>query len=171
MALNEVSTAFLSSNFTTKAILPSKITVFDGRDAEIPCDELGAPSANVQWFVNTTRRLDLSNRKYQINNSGTLVITPVDKNDEGVYTCVQTNFGGAVNHTTALYVIVRTHIDQPPVDSKVILSSTAELQCKVRHDPSVPIKIYWTFNGRNTTTSSRVKVTSDGTLRIEQVFN
>jgi len=150
---------------------PSEMTILDGRDAEIQCEASGTPAPTVEWFLNHTQRLDLTNRKYQINNSGALVITPVDKSDEAVYTCVRTNSVGTINGSTTLHVIVRTHIDQPPVDSKVILSSTAELQCRVRRDSSVPIKIYWTFNGRNTTSSSRVKVMADGTLRIEQVFN
>jgi hypothetical protein len=150
---------------------PSEMTILDGRDAEIQCEASGTPTPTVEWFLNQSHKLDLTNRKYQINNSGALVITPVEKGDEAVYTCVRSNSFGTINGSTSLHVIVRTYIDQPPVDSKVILSSTAELQCRVRHDSSVPIKIYWTFNGRNTTSSSRVKVMADGTLRIEQVFN
>lgn len=65
-------------------------------------------------------------------------------------------------------MILSSTIEQPPVDTKVILSSTAELHCKVRHDPSVSIHIFWRFN-ENSLPSNRMKVMADGTLRIEQV--
>ena len=77
----------------------------------------------------------------------------------------------AVETVPVQRAVQRTHIDQPPVDSKVILSSTAELLCRVSHHESVPISITWTFNGRNATINPRVKIQSDGTLRIEQVRN
>src|SRR5699024_8376014 len=106
-----------------------------------------------------SRKLDLnSSPKYGANAHGALSITQLEKADEGFYNCIRANTMGKINGTTKLSVIIRTQIDQPPVDSKVILSSTAELQCRVRHDPTVQVKIYWTFNKRNLTSSSRIKV-------------
>ena len=154
---------------------PSDLTFQDGRDAEIQCEASGSPYPTAEWFYTPSndrdnrRRLDLSSAKYGVNAHGALSITQLEKSDEGDYTCVRSNNVGRIDGTSKLNVIVRTVIDQPPVDSKVILSSTAELQCRVRHDPSVKAQIYWTFNKRNLTTSSRIKVSTDGTLRIEQV--
>lgn len=155
---------------------PPFLTFHDGRDAEIQCESTGSPYPGVDWHFtpltdqNAKRKLELSNSaKYDVNAHGALIITQLEKGDEGDYTCTRSNPIGSINGTTRLKVILRTQIDQPPVDSKVILSSTAELQCRVRHDHSVQIKITWTFNKRNLTSSSRVKVASDGTLRIEQV--
>lgn len=155
---------------------PPDLTFLDGRDAEIQCEATGSPYPTVEWYYSPTterdkrRRIDLtSSTKYAANAHGALSITQLEKGDEGYYTCIRSNLMGSIDGTTKLNVIVRTQIDQPPVDSKVILSSTAELQCRVRHDPSVQVKIYWTFNKRNLTTSSRIKMASDGTLKIEQV--
>ncbi|XP_027197018.2 sidekick cell adhesion molecule [Dermatophagoides pteronyssinus] len=157
---------------------PEMLTIQDGRDAEIQCEATGSPFPTVEWWYQNTgqpkRRLDLdSKRKYDSNAHGALIITQVEKSDEGMYTCVRRNNLGVINGTTRLAVILRTQIDQPPVDSKVILSSTAELQCRVRHDPTIPVKVYWTFQKRNLTalTSSRIKIAADNTLRIEQVRN
>ena len=157
---------------------PETLTIQDGRDAEIQCEATGSPFPIVEWWYQTTgqpkRRLDLdSKRKYDSNAHGALIITQVEKSDEGMYTCVRQNNIGVINGTTRLSVIIRTQIDQPPVDSKVILSSTAELQCRVRHDLTIPVKVYWTFQKRNLTaiTSSRIKITADNTLHIEQVRN
>ena len=155
---------------------PSDLTFQDGRDAEIQCEASGSPYPSVEWHFlsfnkhDKSRKLELNSTKYGVNAHGSISITQLDKADEGFYTCTRANSAGKINGTTKLNVIVRTQIDQPPVDSKVILSSTAELQCRVRHDPSVQVKIYWTFNKRNLTSSSRIKVASDGTLRIEQVY-
>ena len=156
---------------------PSDLTSQDGRDAEIQCEASGSPYPSVEWYFSSSsgghqqqRKLDLnSSPKYGVNAHGALSITQLEKADEGAYTCIRSNALGKIDGTTKLSVIIRTQIDQPPVDSKVILSSTAELQCRVRHDASVAVKIYWTFNKRNLTSSSRIKVASDGTLRIEQV--
>lgn len=155
---------------------PPDLTFLDGRDAEIQCEATGTPYPTVEWYYSPTserdkrRRIELtSSTKYAANAHGALSITQLEKGDEGFYTCIRSNLMGSIDGTTKLNVIVRTQIDQPPVDSKVILSSTAELQCRVRHDPTVQVKIYWTFNKRNLTTSSRIKMASDGTLKIEQV--
>ncbi|KPM09144.1 sidekick-like protein, partial [Sarcoptes scabiei] len=158
---------------------PGSLTVQDGRDAEIQCEATGLPFPAVEWWFysfaeQNKRQLNLeSKQKYASNAHGALIITQVEKSDEGEYTCYRINNLGSINGTTKLNVILRTQIDQPPVDSKVILSSTAELQCRVRHDPGVSIKIYWTFNKRNLSSihSSRIKINQDGTLRIEQVRN
>lgn len=156
---------------------PADLTFLDGRDAEIQCESSGLPYPTTEWFFATIfnreikNKIDTSSTKYAVNAHGALSITQLEKSDEGYYTCIRSNSVGSIDGTTKLNVIVRTQIDQPPVDSKVILSSTAELQCRVRHDPSVQAQIYWTFNKRNLTSgsSSRIKVASDGTLRIEQV--
>ena len=149
---------------------PHEMTILDGRDAEIQCEVIGDPIPSVEWFINGTIPIDPSLKsKYQINENGNLMIAPVESTDAATYTCVRSNKAGSINATTLVQVIVRTYIDQPPVDSKVILSSTAELQCRVRHDANVPVKLYWLFNGRNTTVNNRIKIMADGTLRIEQV--
>lgn len=165
-----------SAPFFTNGGPPQLLTFHDGRDAEIQCEASGLPFPSIEWHFtpqsdpNAKHRLEFSNsQKYDVNAHGALVITQLEKNDEGDYTCVRSNPIGSINGTTKLKVLLRTQIDQPPVDSKVILSSTAELQCRVRHDHSIQAKIYWTFNKRNLTSSSRIKVASDGTLRIEQV--
>jgi len=70
-------------------------------------------------------------------------------------------------------VIIRTQINYIPEDVKVILSTTAEIRCGVRHDPSIHYTLTWYFNGKPITNSlsGRVQVLSDGTLKIEQARN
>lgn len=156
---------------------PELLTIQDSRDAEIQCEATGSPFPSVEWWYRQSldgakRRLDIdSKQKYDTNVHGALIITQVEKSDEGEYSCVRRNNLGSINGTTKLNVLLRTQIDQPPVDSKVILSSTAELQCRVRHDPKIQVNVYWTFNKRNLSSinSSRIKIAQDGTLRIEQV--
>jgi protein sidekick len=42
-----------------------------------------------------------------------------------------------------ILISVRTQIIQPPVDTIVLLGTTASLQCKVSSDPTVPYNIDW----------------------------
>lgn len=69
--------------------------------------------------------------------------------------------------------VVRTQIIQPPVDTRVILSSTAELQCKVSHDPAVPYTVHWYFGSKEILPShnGRIQILQDGSLRIGQARN
>lgn len=43
---------------------------------------------------------------------------------------------------------VRTQIIRPPSDTSVLLGHTAELQCKISNDPSVPYDIVWLYNSQ-----------------------
>ncbi|RWS11549.1 sidekick-like protein [Dinothrombium tinctorium] len=156
------------------------ITAVDGTDNFIPCRAIGDPKPDIRWFkrrhMNDTDEpiADSSeSRRYLIKDEG-LLIAPVDgTKDEGIYTCVRSNHLGSANATAFLDIIVRTQILHPPQDTKVILSSTANLRCAVRYDHSIPISIQWFFNEKpiNTEASSRVHVLPDGTLSIEQARN
>lgn len=69
--------------------------------------------------------------------------------------------------------IIRTQINYPPQDVKVILSNTAEIQCGVRHESTIPFTLKWYFNDKEISSkpASRVQILNDGTLRVEQARN
>ncbi|XP_076305612.1 sidekick cell adhesion molecule isoform X1 [Tachypleus tridentatus] len=151
---------------------PDNTTVLDGMDAQISCTADGAPAPNTTWIFNDTDTVHSVDR-VQILETGSLLIASVEPEDFGKYTCTRANRRGEISASAYLFVLVRTQITQPPVDTKVILSSTAELQCKVSHDPIVPYIITWYFG--NTPLKShpdgRVQVLEDGTLQIRQARN
>lgn len=67
--------------------------------------------------------------------------------------------------------LVRTHIVQPPADTRVLLGLTASLQCKVSSDPTVPFNIDWYRDSQTSAimNSQRIGVQADGTLEIQAV--
>ncbi|XP_064477865.1 protein sidekick-like isoform X1 [Ornithodoros turicata] len=146
---------------------PENVTVLDGMDAQLTCGVVGSPTPNTTWLYNGVVPLQ-SEGRIQIMDNGNLLLASVTTSDSGEYSCTRANSAGSVSSSAYLTVLVRTQIVQPPVDTRVILGSTAELQCKVSHDPSVPFTIRWLPEG---IASSRIAVAPDGTLRIEQARN
>lgn len=65
---------------------------------------------------------------------------------------------------------VKTHIIQPPVDTRVILGRVASLQCKVSHAPSVSVDIHWYHekNHIDPNGTPRISIRQDGTLEIQE---
>ncbi|EEC04933.1 sdk-P1, putative [Ixodes scapularis] len=149
---------------------PENVTVLDGMDAQLPCAVVGAPLPNTSWAYNDLHPV-LNEGRTQILDSGTLVIASVVTGDSGKYSCTRANSAGATQAEAYLTVLVRTQIVKPPVDTRVILGSTAELQCRISHDPSVPYEVCWFFGEQQLGALSRVRLSPDGTLRIDQARN
>ncbi|KAL3268776.1 hypothetical protein HHI36_007876 [Cryptolaemus montrouzieri] len=149
---------------------PQNVTILDGKDANLNCRAVGAPTPNITWLYNNNNVMEPSSR-VQILESGDLLIVAVKETDAGSYTCIRSNEAGSVKGSAHLSVLVRTQIIQPPVDTSVLLGHTATLQCKVSKDPAVPYRLLWFHDNRliNPTTSSRVNVLEDGTLEIQAV--
>ncbi|XP_043274054.1 protein sidekick isoform X3 [Venturia canescens] len=149
---------------------PSNITILDGKDATINCRAIAAPIPNTTWIYNDNNFVEIAGR-VQLLETGDLLIAAVKPNDAGKYTCVRANEAGTVNASAYLTVVVRTQIIRPPTDTSVLLGHTAELQCKISNDPSVPYDIVWLYNSQviNTQASQRVKMRHDGALEIVAV--
>lgn len=146
---------------------PKNLTVLDGVDAQFPCEVSGSPKPTTSWALNGTIPIHSAGRS-QILDSGAFVLKSVEPRDVGFYSCSRTNSAGTVSASAFLTILVRTQIIRPPADTKVILSNTAELQCKVSHDPLVPYEVSWFFQGKKLGEgdSRRFQALSDGTLRI-----
>ncbi|XP_055390625.1 protein sidekick isoform X4 [Condylostylus longicornis] len=161
-------------HFATTPIMeipPKNVTALDGKDATITCKAVGAPAPNITWVYNETKLVEITSR-FQILDSGDLLISNVRESDAGLYSCVRSNEAGTVSGEAYLSVLVRTQIIQPPVDTTVLLGLTATMQCKVSSDPTVPYNINWYREGQTQTpiqNSQRIKVQSDGTLEIQAV--
>ncbi|KAL1140779.1 hypothetical protein AAG570_000709, partial [Ranatra chinensis] len=148
---------------------PHNATVLDGKDAIISCKVVGSPVPNTTWIYGNTQVVKVTGR-IQVLEAGDLLIAAVRTTDAGKYTCVRANEAGKVEASAFLSVLVRTQIIQPPLDTRVLLGTTATLQCKVSSDPSVPYQVDWFHNsipiGYGT---QRVSVGGDGTLTIQAV--
>ncbi|XP_047493701.1 protein sidekick-like isoform X3 [Penaeus chinensis] len=148
---------------------PQNMTVLDGQDATMTCRAGGAPTPNITWFFNDNDEL-FENGHYEILASGDLLIVGVRTSDEGKYTCMRANEAGSVSGDAWLSILVKTHIIQPPVDTRVILGRVASLQCKVSHAPSVSVDIHWYHekNHIDPNGTPRISIRQDGTLEIQE---
>ncbi|XP_045475699.1 protein sidekick [Harmonia axyridis] len=149
---------------------PQNVTVLDGKDANLNCRAVGAPTPNITWIFDENDVIEPSSR-VQILESGDLLIVSVKETDAGHYTCIRSNEAGTVKGSAYLSVLVRTQIIKPPVDTSVLLGHTATLQCKVSTDPAVPYRLLWFHDNRliNPMLTSRVNILEDGTLEIQAV--
>jgi receptor-type tyrosine-protein phosphatase gamma len=94
----------------------------------IVCDPEGAPKPSIQWYLNSMP-IGNSGRQRVLQN-GNLMITQVNKMDEGNYTCDASNRIGRESGSTYLFVVDGTSIDRP-IDANIIanINQTFFLPC------------------------------------------
>jgi protein sidekick len=176
---------------------PENRTVLEGNDVTLFCEVGGAPMPNVTWYRNgkldlfqkificlslvncsllrflflTEREEVVSQGRFQVLDTGSLLIAAVRSRDAGHYTCIRANVAGTVIGSADVSVLVRTQIIQPPADTQVILGHVATLQCKVSSDPALPYDIEWEHNDDAIVPgmSNRIIIHLDGTLEVREV--
>ncbi|UYV77068.1 SDK2, partial [Cordylochernes scorpioides] len=171
------TTTWLSVTTSAPVFLhaPANTTTLHGKDVQLDCQAAGSPTPNVTWYKNGA---PITPGRLQVLESGRLLIAGARSDtDPGEYTCLRANSAGTIQATAHLSVLRPTEISGPPVDTTVrlpptpgvILSSTAELQCRVSHDPAGPdYELVWQLEGRQLQAGGRITILPDGTLRIAQ---
>ncbi|UYV77069.1 SDK2 [Cordylochernes scorpioides] len=163
------TTTWLSVTTSAPVFLhaPANTTTLHGKDVQLDCQAAGSPTPNVTWYKNGA---PITPGRLQVLESGRLLIAGARSDtDPGEYTCLRANSAGTIQATAHLFVLRPTEISGPPVDTTVILSSTAELQCRVSHDPAGPdYELVWQLEGRQLQAGGRITILPDGTLRIAQ---
>jgi len=89
----------LSSLDPSKILVnPSPDTKIEKEDVTLSCEYEGKPKPTVEWFVNDTTKLNPSDPRIQITNTGdvkgvnsSLTIYNLNRTDEGCYKCVVSN--------------------------------------------------------------------------------
>lgn len=108
-------------------------------------------------FLKSEKDEIVTGGRFQILDTGSLLIAAVRSRDAGHYTCIRSNVAGTVIGSGDISVLVRTQIIQPPADTQVILGQVATLQCKVSSDPALPFDIEWEHNDEYVTLLLGVK--------------
>ncbi|ODM95509.1 Protein sidekick [Orchesella cincta] len=149
---------------------PENKTVLEGNDVTLFCEVGGAPMPNVTWYRDESEEV-VSQGRFQILDTGSLLIAAVRSRDAAHYTCIRSNVAGTVIGSAHVSILVRTQIVQPPADTQVILGHVATLQCKVSSDPALPYEIDWEHNDQTIVPgmSTRTLIHPDGTLEIREV--
>ena len=85
-----------------------------GERLQLDCDAWGHPLPTVTW-QHKESPIDTSDERVSVNNfgdivDGTLVITNVDYDDGGHYTCIASSFGNSANSTVLVRVKGKCYI-------------------------------------------------------------
>ncbi|XP_076265168.1 sidekick cell adhesion molecule isoform X3 [Rhynchophorus ferrugineus] len=74
-----------------------------GTQLTLPCDVIGIPKPNVTWYRNT-EELDLSDKRYMVEEDNSLLIKKILIGDNGMYQCFARNTAGESSMATWLKV-------------------------------------------------------------------
>ncbi len=80
---------------------PKDTQAVDGQDVTMICKVLGAPKPSVKWSLNDR---ELTGGRYHVQNNGDLLITNVQFDDRGNYTCFAENKFGTAAEKAQLFV-------------------------------------------------------------------
>uniref|UniRef100_A0A452E8N5 Neurofascin n=1 Tax=Capra hircus TaxID=9925 RepID=A0A452E8N5_CAPHI len=104
---------------------------------------------------------NLDGGNYHVYENGSLEIKMIRKEDQGIYTCVATNILGKAENQVRLEVKDPTRIYRMPEDQVAKRGSTAQLECRVKHDPSLKLTVSWLKDDEPLYISNRMKKEED----------
>ncbi|XP_058131044.1 neurofascin isoform X18 [Dasypus novemcinctus] len=108
----------------------------------LDCPFFGSPIPTLRWFKNG-QGSNLDGGNYHVYENGSLEIKMIRKEDQGIYTCVATNILGKAENQVRLEVKDPTRIFRMPEDQVVKRGTTVQLECRVKHDPSLKLTVSW----------------------------
>ncbi|XP_036802760.1 neural cell adhesion molecule L1 isoform X4 [Oncorhynchus mykiss] len=121
-------------------------TVTEGQKAGLHCQTFGSPRPKVTWEVDNGASL-LADPRVNLLTNGSLQITNVSHDDEGLYTCSISNTNMSIN--AELEVLNRTVILSPPGDLRVRPGKTVIFTCLAQVDSKLtPPHIQWRRSGQ-----------------------
>ncbi|KAJ3639541.1 hypothetical protein Zmor_002896 [Zophobas morio] len=122
---------------------PKDTQAVDGQDVTMICKVLGAPKPSVKWSLNDR---ELTGGRYHVQNNGDLLITNVQFDDRGNYTCFAENKFGTAAEKAQLFVKFHTYITDGPEDYEVAAHTSATFRCNAVSDDSLDLEIEWLKN-------------------------
>ncbi|XP_055857806.1 contactin [Episyrphus balteatus] len=153
-ATNQLKTAYSSAQLRVLSMKPSfkkrplesEIYAIYNGNTTIVCDPEAAPRPKFQWKKDGNVIGSGGHRR--ILPSGTLVISPTSRDDEGIYTCVATNTGGTDESRARLIVLQELRFTQtPPPRITSQIHELIYLQCEVSYDEVLDVAFIWRHNG------------------------
>ncbi|XP_034660688.1 contactin [Drosophila subobscura] len=166
-AQNQLKTSFSSAQLRVLSMKPSFkkhpleseiYAVYNG-NTTIVCDPEAAPRPKFQWKKDG--QLLGSGGHRRILPSGTLIISPTSRDDEGMYTCSASNQAGTDESHARVIVLQEIRFIQTPPQR--IVSKEHDLiylHCEAAYDELLDIAYVWKHNGEI------LKNNHDGTERI-----
>ncbi|XP_059531024.1 neurofascin isoform X11 [Myotis daubentonii] len=126
----------------------------------LDCPFFGSPIPTLRWFKNG-QGSNLDGGNYHVYENGSLEIKMIRKEDQGIYTCVATNILGKAENQVRLEVKDPTRIFRMPEDQIVKRGTTVQLECRVKHDPSLKLTVSWLKDDQPLYIGNRMKKEDD----------
>ncbi|XP_045438986.1 neurofascin isoform X3 [Pipistrellus kuhlii] len=126
----------------------------------LDCPFFGSPIPTLRWFKNG-QGSNLDGGNYHVFENGSLEIQMIRKEDQGIYTCVATNILGKAENQVRLEVKDPTRIFRMPEDQVVKRGTTVQLECRVKHDPSLKLTVSWLKDDQPLYIGNRMKKEDD----------
>ncbi|XP_064450010.1 neurofascin isoform X6 [Mirounga angustirostris] len=126
----------------------------------LDCPFFGSPIPTLRWFKNG-QGSNLDGGNYHVYENGSLEIKMIRKEDQGIYTCVATNILGKAENQVRLEVKDPTRIYRMPEDQVVKRGTTVQLECRVKHDPSLKLAVSWLKDDEPLYIGNRMKKEDD----------
>ncbi|XP_007470731.1 PREDICTED: neurofascin isoform X2 [Lipotes vexillifer] len=126
----------------------------------LDCPFFGSPIPTLRWFKNG-QGSNLDGGNYHVYENGSLEIKMIRKEDQGIYTCVATNILGKAENQVRLEVKDPTRIYRMPEDQVAKRGTTVQLECRVKHDPSLKLTVYWLKDDEPLYVGNRMKKEED----------
>ncbi|XP_054567447.1 neurofascin isoform X4 [Eptesicus fuscus] len=126
----------------------------------LDCPFFGSPIPTLRWFKNG-QGSNLDGGNYHVYENGSLEIKMIRKEDQGIYTCVATNILGKAENQVRLEVKDPTRIFRMPEDQAVKRGTTVQLECRVKHDPSLKLTVSWLKDDQPLYIGNRMKKEDD----------
>uniref|UniRef100_A0A452T9I5 Neurofascin n=1 Tax=Ursus maritimus TaxID=29073 RepID=A0A452T9I5_URSMA len=126
----------------------------------LDCPFFGSPIPTLRWFKNG-QGSNLDGGNYHVYENGSLEIEMIRKEDQGIYTCVATNILGKAENQVRLEVKDPTRIFRMPEDQVAKRGTTVQLECRVKHDPSLKLTVAWLKDDEPLYIGNRMKKEDD----------
>uniref|UniRef100_A0A2K5RE05 Neurofascin n=1 Tax=Cebus imitator TaxID=2715852 RepID=A0A2K5RE05_CEBIM len=121
---------------------------------------MGCTFFSWDWFKNG-QGSNLDGGNYHVYENGSLEIKMIRKEDQGIYTCVATNILGKAENQVRLEVKDPTRIYRMPEDQVAKRGTTVQLECRVKHDPSLKLTVSWLKDDEPLYIGNRMKKEDD----------
>ncbi|KAH8418008.1 hypothetical protein KR222_010217 [Zaprionus bogoriensis] len=171
-AQNQLKTSFSSAQLRVLSMKPSFkkhpleseiYGVYNG-NTTIVCNPEAAPRPKFQWKKDG--QLLGSGGHRRILPSGTLIIAPTSRDDEGIYSCIASNQAGQdESHARVIVLQEIRFIQTPPQRIVTREHDLIYLHCEAAYDELLDIAYVWKHNGEI------LRDNHDGTTRITVNWN
>ncbi|CAL4068752.1 unnamed protein product, partial [Meganyctiphanes norvegica] len=146
--------------------IPQDTNITEGSFVDILCEVTGNPKPVISWTKDNA--VILAGPRIQVQPSGGLTFTRVERTDSARYRCAAANPQGFIAAEAVLLVLVPPLMTEEPSDFYGGPGTPATFSCVADGVP-VPF-VTWTKNGQRLRTAGRMIISQDGqTLRINHI--